>query len=106
MCDGKSNCCFLKGGTGLKVKPSGGYIAGTVESDPLGPTTAGVSMGITENLYNHGLYTYWDAIRAAGARQNSAFAIDNCASGGNRIDLESLSRTVFLWRNDRGEESA
>ena len=58
-------------------------------------------MGVTENLYNHGLYTYWDAIRAKGATFNPAFAIDNCASGGNRIDLESLSRTVFLWRNDR-----
>ena len=100
-CDGKGNCCFLKGGTGLKVKPSGPYIAGTVEADPFRPTTAGYSMGITENLYNHGLYAYWDAIRAKGAKFNSAFAIDNCASGGNRIDLESLSRTVFLWRNDR-----
>lgn len=101
MCDGKGNCCFLKGGTGLKVKPSGPYIAGIIETDPLGPSTAGYSMGITENLYNHGLYTYWDAIALAGAKFNSAFAIDNCASGGNRIDLESLSRTVFLWRNDR-----
>ena len=102
MCDSASgNCCFLKGGTGLKVKPSGPFVAGTVEDDPLGPATRGVSMGVTENLYNHGLYTYWDAIRAKGATFNPAFAIDNCASGGNRIDLESLSRTVFLWRNDR-----
>ena len=57
-------------------------------------------MGITENKYNHGLYAYWDAVRQRGAQMNPAFAIDNCASGGNRIDLESLVRTVFLWRND------
>ena len=25
----------------------------------------------------------------------------SCASGGNRIDLESLARSVFLWRNDK-----
>ena len=28
--------------------------------------------------------------------------IDNCASGGNRIDLESSIRTVFCWRSDTG----
>ena len=52
--------------------------------------------------YNHGLYAYWDAVRHRGQQLNPAFAIDNCASGGNRIDLESLVRTVFLWRSGRG----
>jgi hypothetical protein len=47
--------------------------------------------------YMKGLYRYWDDVRARATR---TLTIDNCASGGNRIDLESLSRTIFLWRND------
>eukprot|EP01051_Picozoa_sp_SAG22_P000463 SAG22_NODE_13_length_33548_cov_57.167773_15_plen_142_part_00 len=94
-----TGCCFLKGGEDLKLR-AGAYIAGTVENDPIAPQTSGLSMGVTESKYNHGLYAYWDAVRHRGAQLNPAFAIDNCASGGNRIDLESLVRTVFLWRND------
>jgi hypothetical protein len=86
-----AGCCFLKGGEGLEVKP-GSYTAGTVENDSLAPKTAGVSMGVTENRYNHGLWAYWDAVRHRGAELAPGFAIDNCASGGNRIDLESLVR--------------
>ena len=52
--------------------------------------------GTTENRYVHALYAYWDEVR----RSYPHLVIDNCASGGNRIDLESLSRSVFLWRND------
>lgn len=29
-------------------------------------------------------------------------AVDNCAGGGRRIDLETLSRSVPLWRSDSG----
>jgi hypothetical protein len=94
-----TGCCFLKGGEGLQYI-AGGFTAGSVENDPIPPNVQGVSMGVTENKYNHGLYEYWDAVRHRGAQLNPAFAIDNCASGGNRIDLESLVRTVFLWRND------
>jgi alpha-galactosidase len=41
-----------------------------------------------------GLYLYRDAIRAAG------FQIDNCASGGRRLDIETISRSVSLFRTD------
>lgn len=52
--------------------------------------------GITEIRYVEGLYALWDELRA---RHNGLF-IDNCASGGRRIDLETLSRAVPLWRSD------
>jgi hypothetical protein len=88
-------CCYLKGGDGLKAR-TGTYTSGTVENTPTPPPVVGVSQGVTENKYTHGLYQYWDAVR----HRQPHLAIDNCAGGGNRIDLESLSRTVFLWRND------
>ena len=83
-------CCYLKGGSTARITTPGRYTAGSVRVPP------SRCQGVTENMYTHGLYAYWDAIRAA----NPHIGIDNCASGGNRIDLESLARTVFLWRND------
>ena len=38
----------------------------------------------------------WDALRA----HRPGLWIDNCASGGRRIDLESIMRSVPLWRSD------
>jgi alpha-galactosidase len=52
--------------------------------------------GITENHYIEGLYAMWDELRA----HNPGMWIDNCASGGRRIDLETLSRSIPLWRSD------
>jgi alpha-galactosidase len=53
-------------------------------------------VGITEMKDIDGLYLYWDAIRAAGLQ------IDNCASGGRRLDIETISRSVSLFRTDHG----
>ncbi|MBP5092949.1 MAG: NPCBM/NEW2 domain-containing protein [Abditibacteriota bacterium] len=52
-------------------------------------------MGMTENKHVVGYLKYWDAIRANGDR-----LIDNCASGGMRLDLESMKRSVALHRSD------
>ena len=52
--------------------------------------------GITEIRYIEGLYAMWDAIRAS----NPHLFIDNCSSGGRRIDLEMCMRSVPLWRSD------
>lgn len=52
--------------------------------------------GMTETRYVEGLYEMWDALREA----NPGLWIDNCASGGRRIDLETLMRSVPLWRSD------
>jgi alpha-galactosidase len=52
--------------------------------------------GMTELRYVEGLYRLWDDLRA----EFPDLAIDNCASGGMRIDLETCSRAVPLWRTD------
>ncbi len=53
--------------------------------------------GLTENLYMQGLYAMWDELRARFPN----LVIDDCASGGRRIDLETISRSIPLWRSDR-----
>jgi alpha-galactosidase len=55
------------------------------------------AQGLTENLYMQGLYTMWDDLRARFPH----LMIDDCASGGRRIDLETVSRSIPLWRSDR-----
>lgn len=54
--------------------------------------------GITEIRYVEGHYAMWDDLRA----RHPGLWIDNCASGGRRIDLETLMRSVPLWRSDTG----
>jgi alpha-galactosidase len=53
-------------------------------------------VGLTEIRYVEGLYRMWDDIRAA----HPHLFIDDCASGGMRIDLETCSRSIPLWRTD------
>ncbi|MBI3921981.1 MAG: NPCBM/NEW2 domain-containing protein [Armatimonadetes bacterium] len=53
-------------------------------------------VGLGEIRYVEGLYRMWDDILAA----NPHLFIDNCASGGRRIDLETCSRSIPLWRSD------
>lgn len=52
--------------------------------------------GMTEIRYVEGLYEMWDELLA----RHPGLVIDNCASGGRRIDLEMLTRSVPLWRSD------
>jgi alpha-galactosidase len=52
--------------------------------------------GITEIRYIEGLYAMWDELFA----RHPGLAIDNCASGGRRIDLETVGRATALWRTD------
>jgi alpha-galactosidase len=54
------------------------------------------TQGLTENLYMQGLYQMWDDLRARFPK----LTIDDCASGGRRIDLETISRSIPLWRSD------
>ena len=54
--------------------------------------------GLTEIRYVEGHYALWDELRA----RHRGLWIDNCSSGGRRIDLETLSRSVPLWRSDTG----
>jgi len=52
--------------------------------------------GITEIRYIEGLYAMWDELRA----RHPGLWIDNCASGGRRIDIEMVMRSAPLWRSD------
>ncbi len=52
--------------------------------------------GLNEMRFIEGHFAFWDALLKRFPR----LAILNCASGGRRIDLESLSRGQPLWRSD------
>lgn len=52
--------------------------------------------GITELAYINGLYAFLDRI----LERYPYLMIDNCASGGNRMDIEMQKRSVTLWRSD------
>jgi len=54
--------------------------------------------GMTEIRYVEGLYEMWDEL----LERHPGLMIDNCASGGRRIDLETIMRSVPLWRSDTG----
>lgn len=53
-------------------------------------------VGMAEMRYVEGLYQMWDDILKANPR----LFIDNCASGGRRIELETAARSIPLWRSD------
>jgi alpha-galactosidase len=52
--------------------------------------------GITEIRYVEGFYAMWDELRARFPRM----VLDDCASGGRRIDLEMVMRSVVQTRSD------
>ena len=52
--------------------------------------------GICENRYVTNFYKYWDYL----LEHNEGLIIDNCASGGRRLDLETIRRSITVWRCD------
>ena len=56
--------------------------------------------GINEIKYIMNLYRLWDDLR----KKYPDLIIDNCASGGRRIDIETLQRSVPVWRTDAFSE--
>jgi hypothetical protein len=52
--------------------------------------------GMAEIRHVEGLYEFWNDL----LRRHPGLVIDNCASGGRRIDLETISRSIPLWRSD------
>jgi alpha-galactosidase len=52
--------------------------------------------GMTEIRYIEGLYAFWDGL----LERDPNLIIDNCASGGRRIDLETVGRATPFWRTD------
>ncbi len=59
-------------------------------------TDAPDRIGMSEIRHIEGLYQMWDELR----QRHPGLAIDNCASGGRRIDLETIARSFPLWRSD------
>jgi alpha-galactosidase len=55
--------------------------------------------GIHEIRHVEGLYWLWDQL----LERHPGLLIDNCASGGRRIDLETSRRSVSLWRSDAAD---
>ncbi len=53
-------------------------------------------VGLREIRYITGLYDFLDEL----AQRHPALILDNCASGGRRLDFEMMRRCVVLWRSD------
>lgn len=52
--------------------------------------------GITEIKHICGMYELWDRLLT----RFPGLLIDNCASGGRRIDIETIRRSTFIFRSD------
>ncbi|MGD0731898.1 MAG: alpha-galactosidase [Terracidiphilus sp.] len=55
-------------------------------------------IGMAEIGHIEGLYKMWDDLLA----RHPGLRIDNCASGGRRLDIEMMSRSFSVWRTDYG----
>ena len=53
-------------------------------------------IGLREIRHVTGLYDYLDEL----AHRHPGLILDNCASGGRRLDFEMMRRCVALWRSD------
>ena len=53
-------------------------------------------VGVTEIRYVEGLYAFWDEL----LKRHPGLIIDNCASGGKRLDFEMVRRGTPFWRTD------
>lgn len=52
--------------------------------------------GITEIKHIMGMYRLWDSL----SERFPHLVIDNCSSGGRRIDIETLKRSIIFFRSD------
>jgi alpha-galactosidase len=52
--------------------------------------------GITEIRHIEGLYAYWEDLKS----RHPGLLVECCSSGNRRFDLETISRTINLWRSD------
>jgi len=68
-----------------------------IEPNPYLETAAAPDRwGLNEMRFIEGHFAFWDELR----QRFPHLAILNCASGGRRIDLETISRGQPLWRSD------
>jgi alpha-galactosidase len=57
-------------------------------------------IGMTEIGHITGMYRMWDELLA----KHPGLHIDNCSSGGRRIDIETMARSFIIWRTDHGTD--
>ncbi|MDE0298953.1 MAG: alpha-galactosidase [Candidatus Poribacteria bacterium] len=62
----------------------------------LPPDTADNRVGINSSRACEGFYEFWDELLC----RSPNLIIDNCWGGGRNIDLETIQRSVPLWRSD------
>jgi alpha-galactosidase len=53
-------------------------------------------LGISQIRYTEGFYAFWDGL----LERNPNLMIDNCATGARRVELETMKRSIVLWRSD------
>jgi alpha-galactosidase len=66
------------------------------DSSPHGPDDAPDRVGMTQIAYCTNFLAFWDGIRT----NIPGLQIDNCDSGGKRLDIDTMQRSVSLWRSD------
>lgn len=52
--------------------------------------------GISQIHFIEGFYAFWDGL----LKNHPNLLIDNCACGGRKLDLETIRRSIALWRSD------
>jgi alpha-galactosidase len=52
--------------------------------------------GISQIRFIEGFYAFWDGL----LKNHPSLLIDNCACGGRKLDLETIRRSIVLWRSD------
>ncbi len=52
--------------------------------------------GISQIRFTEGFYAFWDGL----LKNHPNLLIDNCACGGRKLDLETIRRSIALWRSD------
>jgi alpha-galactosidase len=53
-------------------------------------------VGMNQIGYIQGFYAFWDGL----LERHPQLMIDNCAEGARKMDLETLRRSIVLWRSD------
>ncbi len=52
--------------------------------------------GMNQVRYTEGFYAFWDGL----LKRQGDLLIDNCACGARKLDLETVRRSIVLWRSD------
>lgn len=53
-------------------------------------------LGVNQIRYIEGFYAFWDGL----LKNHPNLLIDNCGCGARKVDLETMRRSIVLWRND------